>query len=611
MHQARCLAELGERAEAIRIAVSVQDLPRLQPDDVTAAAIAGSGASLVFQVSDLFEGDIAATITAGDTETSWWRGQTMSWGLSSVFEESFREWTRNDRAIRFSNDSPSYRLRGISLVDGFTARHDSWCYTVSLIAKWELMSSKLDTEKASSYLTDLRRVGDTKGVKAAVKHLLEAGPASAVRRSADQIDLDHITHTEVNASVDLLVQGADVLSTSAADQAARWAMQGPESLSSWEQRVRPGFIVEYRRADLLRALLPAVSSTVAELVREHLVALPQLSDQGAAHAWAIAIESVPSSSWTKAQADALLSRTGDHWELERAIKSIAVRRDPSWRAVNDEKLRSGSIEALAWVGPISEVPEDAVAPLVSSLAKMIHGSLTEARRGQYRGRSVRVDPSKALVLLNTHFPSSADWETVIDLLMEPLADRHLLEEAIRSIEWNAGMIDDGIRDRLVEALSMIIEREPLTIPRFMVRDPRPSAMSALETLSPVSMASDRWVSVRDRQGRQEMIWGIARRADPADVKVLIALATDPDPRIRASVAGALSYWLIEDVASTTAIDALERLLADDGTLLARCVVGSWPDKSGKRVYPLAQVLVSHISAEVRSSARKALSDSEC
>jgi hypothetical protein len=606
VHRARCLAELGDPAAAITIAAEVQGLPSMLPEDVTAAAIAGSGAALMFRTSGPFGGDVATTVTASDTESSWWRSQAMSWGLGSVFDESFRLWTRNDNEIRFGASSPTDRLRGVSLVDGLTALHDSWCYTTSLTAKWHLMSDDLSVEAAANCLTDLRRAGDAKAVAAAVAHLLESGPAVAVREAADLVDLDRLAHTEASASLELLVRGADVLTPGAAEAAARWAMQGSAELDKWVRRVRPTFVVEYRRAELLSALLPAVSPATSASVRDLVVGLAPLADQGSARAWAEVIHAVPADQWSAAQVDGLLRRASDHWELAHAIRGVGVQRDAYCRAANDHALREGAVEALSWVGPITNVPAEAVPSLVAELSGTIRERLAEVRRGIDAGYG-GVDPGRALVLINTHFPRDADWEPVLELLSEPQANGGLLVEALETIEWFADKVDVDIRERLVKAITEIAGRghRPPVIEFNRRHDPRPAAKSALDSLAPEKRTPIDWLLVRDRRGRQKMIRALGRRAEPSDTKTLVALGADPDPRIRAAVAGALSYWVTKDVSTGTAIDTLVHMLADEGTAVARQAVGPWHEPEA-RVRPLAELLASHPSARVRTAASEIL-----
>lgn len=605
VHRARCLAELGDWTSAVELAVSVQSLPQSLPEDVTAAAISGSGAALVFRTSDLFKGDVAATISAGDTETSWWRAQSVSWGLNSLFKESFRDWTRNENEMRFMNADPADRLRGVTLVDGFTALQDGWCHTKSLLAKWHLMSRNLSRDEAVGCLTDLRRAGDRSAMAAAVAHLLESGPASAVRDAADLVDLDGATHTESNASLELLIRGADVLSVSTADTAAAWAMQEADGLAAWTSRVRGSFNVEDRRADLLHALLPVASRATQIQIRAFLVHLPPLPDQGRAHAWARVVHAVPVGEWTPSEVQSLLRRTGDNWEFSDAVRAVGIRRDPASRAANEEALRAGGLSALQWVGPITEVPEDAVPSLVTSLSGAIRSRIAEMRRGMF-GMYAGVEPGRVLVLLNSIFPSDADWEPIVELLSEPRAAGSLLDETIRSLEANAAAVDELERDRLLEALTAVLQRAPQHHFPLGGSDPRPAARAAIEALTQTPVPAAQWLSARDTRGRQAMIFSLARRANPSDATALAALATDPDPRTRAIVAAALSYWLVTGVSVESISETLAALLTEDATLAARRAVAEWPDRPDERLRTLAEPLLDHLSAKVRAAAVRVL-----
>lgn len=608
VHRARSLAEIGDTATAVDLAVTAQALPTYFPDDVTAAAIAGSGAALVFSASEAFTGDVAATISAGDTETSWWRAQATSWGMGVLFDESFRRWDRSLNETRFTNDTSDFRLRGVSLVAGFTPLHDTWCSTVSVLAKAALMSGSLDVQEASGVLTDLRRAGDVKAIKAGVSHLLESGPAQAVRIAADEVDLGLCTRTDSRASIELIIRGADVLSTPNADAAARWAMQGEAELEPWLRRVRPGFIVEYQRAAVLKALVPVVSAQVLQEICDHVAALPPLSDQGAAHAWATVVATVPQTRWTVNEVANLLRRSGDHSEFEDAVRSLGVLHDGAVLDRNNERLRAGDLEALSSAGPITNVPANAAAPLIATAGRMIRDRLTQVRAGMY-AQSSGVNPGRALVLLNVYFPGDAEWAPILELLSEPATHQGLLMDALGAIQWHADKVDRRVRDELADALAHVVARAPALNVPVLGGDPRPAAISALDALHPGAITPAQWADTRDAQGRRHLILALARRADPSDTGVLVALAGDPDPRIRAAVGAALSYWVVKDMSTTMALDALNHLLADHGTLVARNVVSSWPDEPNERVRPLAEALTSHLSARVRSAALDALGGS--
>ncbi len=608
LHRARCLVETGRNDEAIGLAVNVQGLPALRPDDVTAAAIAGAGASLVFRASDLFAGDVAATISAGDTEASWWRSQSISWGLGSWFDETFRGWAANDNEITFGRDKGMNRLRGVSLVAGFGASQDAWCYATALVSKLAFMSGDIDVESACDHLTALRRAGDYEAVRAVVERLLLDGPADAVTRAADIVDLDRATHTEARATFELLERGADVLSPATADAVVSWALRTPEELAVWAVRSRPTFMVDRHCTQLLEALVPVVSADVAQRVRDHVVTLLPLSDQGAAHGWANVVSSIPAQSWSADQVAALLARSGDNWELTDAIRKLAFTRDETVRQAITDELRTGSIKALEYVGPITDIPVDAVDPLVASLGSAIREHLAQIRGGIFASGG-RLDYPRVLVLVNAYFPENADWAPILELMTEPPAPHQYLDGALSTIEWHADKIDDHAKGPLISALDGLLAREPGPALPFFDGDGDGQAAVAgtLNSLRPGPISSAaRFVTGTDRRSRQDLIRTIARRGDAHDLTALLLLASDPDARIRATTARALSSWVVRGIATEAAVAALQRMLADEGTFLARSIVSAWPDVSDERLRPLAEVLVTHRSARVRNEARVVL-----
>ncbi|MBD7999546.1 DUF4365 domain-containing protein [Oerskovia gallyi] len=605
VHRARSLAEVGDPSRAIEAAVGTYALPAQWPEDVTAAAIAGSAAALVFRASDLYKGDVGSTISAGDNEASWWRAQMMSWGLGSIFDDSFRRW-QDDGEVRFSRDTGTHRLRGASLTAGFTAHHDAWCHTTSLIARADLMDGTRDTDHAAQCLTDLVRAGDTKAVKRAISHLLEAGPADAITIAADTLNLADVTHTDARSAIELLARGADVLTSSAADAAARWALSADADLATWIERVRPSFIVEYKQAELLRELIDVVSPTIRAQIRARIVSCPALVDQGSAHEWAAVLAAIPVEEWDDDDAATLLARSGDNWEFVDALMPLRVRRDPATRSKNASRLRAGDLKALTWVGPIANVPADTAAPLITAAAAAIGDRLTQVRSGMYT-RGTGIDAGRVLVLLNTQFPDQGDWSPILELLREPRASSPMLEATLVTIQWCSERIAESARTEICEALDDLVKRRRVRLPLFD-RDVAPAAVAALDSLRPGALLSSRWIANQDGAVRRGLIHNLARRADPADLSALTVLAGDIVPRTRATAAAALSRWVENDVALVPGLDAIRGLLADEGTLIARYIVGQWSDEPSEPTRQLAAELLSHRSATVRAAARTALAE---
>jgi hypothetical protein len=64
---------------------------------------------------------------------------------------------------------------------------------------------------------------------------------------------------------------------------------------------------------------------------------------------------------------------------------------------------------------------------------------------------------------------------------------------------------------------------------------------------------------------------VASRRQPENLNVLVALARDSAPRVRAVVANQLTDWIRDDLAADSASAVLQRILDSDGTLVARMV----------------------------------------
>lgn len=600
VHRARCLVILGRAKDAVDEAVLVRALPRLRAGDVTAAAIAGAGAALVFTASDLFSGDVADTISANDTEHSWWLAQSVSWGLSSLFDEQFRHWVGNEQAFIFNRDSGEARLSGVTLVAGFAAMTDRWAHASSLMARAAFMQQDLSAEDAADHLTSLRRIGDTKAVTGVVRRLLDDGPADAVTRAGADIEPDRMTALDVRASLELLIRGADVLTLDVADRVIRWAIRPEDEWGSWQERTRPTFDVELRRGDLVRALLRASSDGAVAQVRAHVASLPSMPDQAHAHAWAGVVATVPATAWTPEQVRELLARSEDNWELRDAIRRLGFARDPGIRAEVIDDLTAGSTASLRYVGPIDDIPAAAVGSLTSALGSAVANRQEEVRQGRVAmGRTIA--PERVLAGLNILHPELADWDVLVGLLTAPYSVGGDLIEVLTMIEALGADLPDDARALLVPAITAVRDRAPRTLPG-MAADPRAAAVAALRTLR-VDTGEDVELTVgRDRRSRQTLAVSVARSLDSSRLDVLVAIARDPDPRVRATVAGALTHWVARDVHPAAPAVVLRLLEDDPGTLVARGVASNL-EPAGQGTADVAQALAVHRSATARAAAR--------
>lgn len=606
LHRARSLSEIGAVGEATELAVATQALPALWPEDVTATALAGSGAALVFSASDNWPTDVGPTITAGDSETQWWQAQITSWGMEAIFDESFRRWTRNSTEVRFAEDAGWNRMRGVSLMAGFSAAHGRWRNAISILARMELIRGSSDAARMADVLSDLRLVGDAKSIKAAVGNLLETGPVQAIIDALQEVDLDRVGKTDARASMELIIGAADVIPERTADAIVEWVIALSSDLTAWVQRVRPSFVVWDQFARMLQQLYPVLSPAVSANVRRFVLCLPSIPDAGGAHRWVAVVRSIPHLDWTEEEGALASVRSGDHAELTSAFESILLARGiKSFDSVVDS-VRAGELDALAVLRDPSRIPTDAVPNLVSRAAQMLRDRLAEGRSGVFSTYG-GVDPGRALIVLNTDFPEFADWQPILEVLREPLAHPDLLEGVLNLVASRARRVPDDVSADLLAELQTVADRAPISLSLPLLReDLRPLATAAMDALAPAAVDPTRWLNSSDLQGRLEMIRAIARRLNVDDLPVLLALGVDAEPQVRASVAQALSFWAVNGLNEQAVIHPLNALLDDSGTLVARRVVGEWHDGARSHLRETAGLLISHPSARVRKAAEAEL-----
>ena len=115
VQRARARAEIGAVAAARQDASSAQRMLVGDPDDFTASAIGAAAVSLLFRTAAWGEQQLEELIAASDTAASWWRSQTLSWGIVDAAARTFRQWADEQAArIEFEDtrQQPAVRRAG-------------------------------------------------------------------------------------------------------------------------------------------------------------------------------------------------------------------------------------------------------------------------------------------------------------------------------------------------------------------------------------------------------------------------------------------------------------------------------------------------------------------
>lgn len=96
VQKARACAEIGRVDDARDLAAQVQVVGASHTDDVTATALAGVAARILFNTGSVGDRDVSVAIAGADTVAAWWRTQTQSRGLTALTERTFLAWARDD-----------------------------------------------------------------------------------------------------------------------------------------------------------------------------------------------------------------------------------------------------------------------------------------------------------------------------------------------------------------------------------------------------------------------------------------------------------------------------------------------------------------------------------
>jgi hypothetical protein len=235
LQHARALIELGEIAEAREQALTAYAIRVVAGHDVTATAISGTAATLLFNTADWGEREIGTVVQDSDTAVAWWRSETALRGATAVMGREFKNWSHDSRITIGGTDQANNQLYAAALSASHLGAHGAWAHFAGLLGRDALL--RLDRfappERAAGGLSSLRLAGDEDAIKQAGQRLLEDGPSTALRTAASAVRLDTATTSTVFADLALLKTAGDVLDEETAKAAADWlaaALENPPDL---------------------------------------------------------------------------------------------------------------------------------------------------------------------------------------------------------------------------------------------------------------------------------------------------------------------------------------------------------------------------------------------
>lgn len=608
LQRARSLLEdanLDEAREAAEVAVRIAVIAR---GDVTASAISGTGAAMLFNTSPLGNRDVGAVIESNDTAVGWWRAQTALRGTvaltRAVFDRSLGRTSPSEDDRKATNE-----LYAAATQAGLLGSQGQWRHYTGLLARQEMIGidRRSDTADVIRALMLLRAAGDERALASAVRHTVGDGPAEAVTRIGEQIRLDRSTATSVFADLAFLQAAEDVLPEDAAVAAAEWllrALVDPErflALTRTTHYSDPAAELVERLAGFVGSMPDGGGSSVVEALSHLSIDSGLLIERAAG----TLVVSVPDEAWTPA----LLGRLPDVSEtpgndFARSVLGVRSRSDPEARRILVQAALGGDLVCGAYLHDIAALAEPDRRALRELYADRVRGDRLLAQTG--RLGSGGVDPAYMLASCLLAAPDDQAARILAEVLSDASVSRSYKRSAVRRLAFAVDDLDQELRLRFADAIDGIeAHRSEGDFPmrdhditgevRYAVRALRGDALQA--RLEAGALASG---------GPRHRMWGAALAGLANDLGGLAVFANDPAPAVRATAAGELARLASASPEDEFLVRTLTQASRDRGRAVAVAIASNLSGHSGQeiRFAPIRANLCGHPCATVRRLARR-------
>lgn len=610
IQKARACAELGRIDEARDLAARAQSVGATLADDVTATALAGVAALLLFNTSDWQTSDVAAVIAGADTTAAWWRTQTVSRGLTALTERTFWGWSRDTTTRLTAGDPANDQLLSAALTANFAGDHGTWRHLSGLLAVDRLL--RLDRgsspDEAADGLRTLLMAGAADEMKHALRRLADDGPAQAITAIGAELNLDRTTRTTAPVALTLLERGGDLLDQASADEAVRWLLATIDDPDAFVDRTRPTYLLPERLVDTLAGVAAAAGLDVQRQVAERVSALPPQSDQSRATSWARAAAALPPEAWARGTAvRAGTAARGHHKALATPLLAAAAAHDPAVRERLLEDALGGDLDALGALGDVTVLPQDVIVALTRSLAGLCRAQVSQAEAGMssFGGHDV----GHALALLNVWHPELAQWSPLIDLIAHPLVVPAHKRATLGFLAGTADRVTEQVREELLAAVR-VAASEPVKPFVGLLRENRDNGGPASELIASLTQGHDPdaipALLAGDEDSRASAARVARRLRRPEDIGALLVLAVDLHPAVRSAAALGLAELTATGQGGEVVLSAVRRAAQDPGRRVPEAVAAALSVEPA--LPPGAQdvldLLATHRSARVRRAARR-------
>lgn len=624
VQRARLRAETGEFDAARRDAAEAQRCFRGDADDVTVSALAAAAAWQLYAAAflagqpdwDEQDREFNRLVAASDTAVSWWRAQTLSWGLGDLEKSRFEAW---------ADPFPRYLVRwqGPKTQDMFAAEfsadmageHSRWKQACAQYGRQRLMGAAGSDDEESELvelaegLSALRRSGDHKSLQKAIRRLSSDGPLGPVAEVVNKIPVGGWTRTTADSNFAALAAAGDLAEEPLATDLACWAAAQMRAPTCLTENLRPSRTVPMAALKSISGLLFAAGNPAHAAAARVVAGLadppPHMTRNQVCEAidrldYAKVDAGARQALWEKA-----LAETGP--VSVAALGWLAANGRPDAEAEAIRRAAGGDLHAIEAIADISAVGSGDAKAVIGHLADAAEQNLAAFRGGTHGGD--RIDAAYWLAAMGFEHPDLARWDEALELLFDPQTAGHDKVPACRLVAQNADRLPADVRAALASNTAAIAEAATgagfaddiggidsvlaVTV-GTLTGDGAATAMAELVSGTPEQR----------RDAAMLLGWGQL----PGHRLLLAALACDPHPIVRSQSALATGRLAASD--PSPPICALARDLArKDGVLIPSALLAGLAracTPSAPVAIEIAQHLDNHPSAIVRGWTKRIL-----
>ena len=551
-------------------------------------------------------------LEAPDNEAQRWRTAEVSAALSEAQSNHFSSWAEPDSIVVISQERAPLGLFAAELNADLVGGHGDWKARAALRGRHRLMraaSSGREKNELIGGLELLRISGDSRSLESAANRIHRSGPLEALAEAVGRVPADGWTRTTAQGNFHLLAMAGDLLDPEKATELLRWCAQlAAGDTAAFAEQVRPWFWVEYLAVQAIAGLLPATGdsahSETAELLSQRIDPDTTIPDADIARVF----EQLDHDRVSPAARESLwgLAQSNSGPLGASALAWLAANRHEHAQGEAIERAASQDIKALSVMlsSDPSLVDDDTTRLLIEWFEDMAERRLLAARSGSYTLGGY--DGARLLAEFNLHFSELGKWDTIIEVLREPLVDAHSKRSICALLAVRTAKIPPGVRTEIAHNIDIIAQAASVFGEEPGVGGIHTMLKIGLEIVGGDQAAAESAeLAFGSQRDREDAALLLGSGQCPDNQPILAALAADQSFSVRRAAAAATGKLV--STSPNPLNETLARRLAGDkgsnlpGALLSGILQSGQQSTAGAEI---AQQLRQHLSARLRRMAER-------